>query len=210
MKIQRHRLCWWLVCMCSALAGVRPCVGVSLHCFHTGLQRFIRRVASWQFKVPDKLYLAFWRNLAVKNCKKFSSALWHLYLHYSFNLALHFEGLLSEWILGTSWTRSVLCCIVAWLSVRVLMSVCLRCSLCYICCTLAFISFLISLYYCISALVVCCGAPVLRMRGAVSRGRPNFLFFFVFGAEKRIFFYFLAEKDAHIFGVFYFSVQIWP
>jgi len=41
------------------------------------------------------------------------------------------------------------------------------------------------------------------------RGRPNFIFFFIFGAEKRVF-YFSAEKDAHIFGVFYFSVEIWP
>jgi len=47
-----------------------------------------------------------------------------------------------------------------------------------------------------------------------TRGRPNFVLFFVFDAEKRIFymsaFYFSAEKDARIFGVFYSSVQIWP
>ena len=40
-------------------------------------------------------------------------------------------------------------------------------------------------------------------------------FSFSFSALKNAFFkfsafYFSAEKDAHIFGVFYFSVQIWP
>ena len=45
------------------------------------------------------------------------------------------------------------------------------------------------------------------------RGRPNFVFFFVFRIEKRILFIFWpfnfsAEKDVSIFGVCYFLVQI--
>jgi len=36
------------------------------------------------------------------------------------------------------------------------------------------------------------------------RGRPNF----VFGAEKRIFFYFSAEKDAHFRCILFFGINM--
>jgi len=47
-----------------------------------------------------------------------------------------------------------------------------------------------------------------------NRGRLNFVLFFVFSARtrlKKIFgLLFFGRKDAHIFGLFYLSVQIWP